>query len=50
LDGASANDEKERTMRRVTHMHRTLTVLLVGLLALAAPVLALANDGGPNGS
>jgi hypothetical protein len=37
-------------MRRVTHTYRTLTVLLVGLLALAAPVIALANEGGPNGS
>ncbi len=37
-------------MRRFTHMHRTLTVLLVGLLALALPLVALANGGGPNGS
>jgi hypothetical protein len=37
-------------MRRVTHFHRTLTVLLVGLLALALPLVALANSGGPNGS
>ena len=36
-------------MHQVTRMHRTLTVLAVGLLALAAPVLAMANDGGPNG-
>jgi len=39
---------KEGTMRQVTRMHRTLTVLAVGLLALAAPLVALA-DGGPSG-
>ncbi len=37
-------------MRSVTHMYRTLTVLLVGLVALAIPLVALANSGGPNGS
>lgn len=36
-------------MRRVTHMHRAITVLAVGLLALAAPLVAYA-DGGPMGS
>ena len=41
---------KEGTMRQVTRMHRTLTVLAVGLLALAAPLVALANHGGPGGS
>jgi hypothetical protein len=35
-------------MRQVTHIHRTLVVLTVGLLALAAPLVALA-DGGPTG-
>ena len=40
---------KEGTMRQVTRMHRTLTVLAVGLLALAAPLVALAGDGGPVG-
>jgi hypothetical protein len=35
-------------MRRITHWHRTLTVLAVGLLALAAPLVAYA-DGGPKG-
>jgi hypothetical protein len=40
---------KEGTMRQVTRMHRTLTVLAVGLLALAAPLLASANTGGPGG-
>ena len=34
-------------MRQVTHLHRTLVVLAVGLLALAAPLLAYA-DGGPH--
>ncbi len=37
-------------MRRVTHIHRSLSVLAVGLLALASPLVALANTGGPNGS
>ena len=32
-------------MRQVTRMHRTLTVLAVGLLALAAPLVAMANNG-----
>lgn len=40
---------KEGTMRQVTHIHRTLTVLAVSLLALAAPLLASANTGGPGG-
>jgi hypothetical protein len=35
-------------MRQVTRMHRALTVLAVGLLALAAPLVALADgSGGP---
>ena len=38
---------EEETMRQVTRMHRTLVVLAVGLLALAAPLLASANGGGP---
>ena len=38
---------KEGTMRQVTHLHRTLVVLAVGLLALAAPLVAMANHGGP---
>jgi hypothetical protein len=37
-------------MRRVTHLHRTLTVGLAGLLALAMPLVALASGGGPSGS
>jgi hypothetical protein len=56
-DAHTANDElrrrtnasrEEATMRQVTRMHRTLTVLAVGLLALAAPLVAYA-DGGPMG-
>ncbi len=35
-------------MRQVTSLHRTLVVLAVGLLALAAPLVAYA-DGGPYG-
>jgi hypothetical protein len=34
-------------MRQVTRMHRTLTVLAVGLLALAAPLVAYADGTGP---
>lgn len=34
-------------MRRITHLHRTLVVLAVGLLALAAPLVAYADGGGP---
>jgi hypothetical protein len=37
-------------MRRVNHLHRTLTVFAVGLLALATPLVALASNGGPNGN
>jgi hypothetical protein len=40
---------EEGTMRQVTRMHRTLVVLAVGLLALAAPLLASASHGGPGG-
>jgi hypothetical protein len=36
-------------MRKVTRIHRTLTVLAVGLLALAAPLVASANGPGPGG-
>jgi hypothetical protein len=41
---------KEGTMRQVTSLHRTLVVLAVGLLALAAPLIAYAGDGGPQPS
>ena len=40
---------EEGTMRQVTRMHRTLVVLAVGLLALAAPLVAYAEGGGPTG-
>ncbi len=40
---------KEGTMRQVTRMHRTLVVLAVGLLALAAPLIAYADGPGPTG-
>ena len=39
--------ERRDTMHQVTRMHRTLVVLAVGLLALAAPLVASANGGGP---
>ena len=42
--------ERRDTMHQVTRTHRTLVVLAVGLLALAAPLLASANTGGPGGS
>lgn len=54
--GGSAERERrieqlgeEETMRRIAHWHRTLVVLAVGLLALAAPLVAYADGGGPNG-
>ena len=34
-------------MRRIKRLHRTLVVLAVGLLALAAPLVAYADGGGP---
>ena len=34
-------------MHQVTRMHRTLVALAVGLLALAAPLVAYADGGGP---
>ena len=37
-------------MRQVTSTYRTLVVVAVGLLALAAPLVAYANNGGPQGS
>ena len=37
-------------MRQVTNTYRTLTVIAVGLLALAAPLVAYASNGGPQGS
>jgi len=36
-------------MRQVTHWHRTFVVLAIGLLALAAPLVALADGVGPTG-
>jgi hypothetical protein len=39
--------ERRDTMHQVTRMHRTLVVLAVGLLALAAPLVAYADGGGP---
>jgi hypothetical protein len=35
-------------MRQVKHWHRSLVILAVGLLALAAPLVAIA-EGGPTG-
>ena len=40
---------KGGTMRQVTSLHRTLVVLAVGLLALAAPLVAYADGGVPTG-
>ena len=44
-----SHPREEGTMRRITHWHRTLTVLAIGLLALAAPLVAYADGGGPHG-
>jgi hypothetical protein len=38
-----------RKMRQVKHWHRSLVILAVGLLALAAPLVALADGPGPHG-
>ena len=38
---------EEGTMRRIPHLHRTLVVLAVSMLALAAPLVAHADGGGP---
>ena len=45
-DRCTHESREEGTMRQVTSLHRTLVVLAVGLLALAAPLVAYA-DGGP---
>ena len=37
-------------MHQVTSLHRTLVVFAVGLLALAAPLVASATNGGPGGN
>ena len=48
-DRCTQEPGEEGTMRQVTRIHRTLVVLAVGLLALAAPLLASASNGGPGG-
>jgi hypothetical protein len=40
---------KGEKMRQVISLHRTLVVLAVGLLALAAPLIASASGPGPTG-
>ena len=46
-DRRTHESREEGIMRQVTHLHRTLVVLAVGLLALAAPLLAYADGPGP---
>ena len=46
-DRCTHESREEGTMRQVTRMHRTLVVLAVGLLALAAPLVAYADGPGP---
>ena len=48
-DRCTQEPERRDTMHQVTRMHRTLVVLAVGLLALAAPLVASASIGGPGG-
>jgi hypothetical protein len=36
-------------MRQIKHWHRSLVILAIGLLALAAPLVALADGTGPHG-
>lgn len=45
--GRKSITREEGTMRQVKSLHRTLVVLAVGLLALAAPLVAYADSGGP---
>ena len=47
VTGVPTNSRKGGTMRQVTSLHRTLVVLAVGLLALAAPLVAYADGPGP---
>jgi hypothetical protein len=47
-DRRTHESREEEIMRQVTSLHRTLVVLAVGLLALAAPLVAYA-DGTPVG-
>jgi hypothetical protein len=49
-DRRTHESREEGTMRQVTSLHRTLVVLAVGLLALAAPLIAYADGGGPTGN
>ena len=42
-DRCTQEPERRDTMRQVTSLHRTLVVLAVGLLALAAPLVAYAR-------
>ena len=46
-DRRTHESREEGIMRQVTSLHRTLVVLAVGLLALAAPLVAYADGGGP---
>ncbi len=46
-DRRTHGTREEGTMRQVSSLHRTLVVLAVGLLALAAPLVAYADGGGP---
>ena len=46
-DRRTHGSREEGIMRQVTSLHRTLVVLAVGLLALAAPLVAYADGPGP---
>ena len=46
-DRCTREPERRDSMHQVTRMHRTFVVLAVGLLALAAPLIAYADGGGP---
>lgn len=48
--GRKSITREEGTMRQVKSLHRALVVLAVGLLALAAPLVAYADGGGPGTS
>ena len=46
-DRCTQEPERRDTMHQVKRMHCTLVVLAVGLLALAAPLVAYADGPGP---
>ena len=46
-DRCTREPERRDTMHQITRLHRMLVVLAIGLLALAAPLIAYADGSGP---